>query len=62
MPHSGDGFYYFSVYFLVDSDEFAYFDIQINGNVLCTAQTEQEDTPGDRGQAECSAASYATKG
>ena len=62
MPPGGDGFYYFSVFFFVVADEVAYFDIQINGNVLCTAETEQDDSPTDRGQAACSAAIYATEG
>ena len=62
MPPGGDGFYYFSVFFFVQDGEWAHFDIQINGAVICTAQTEQTDTPGNDGQAVCSAAIYATEG
>ena len=61
MPPGGDGFYYFSAYFLVRYYEYARFDIQINGAVLCTAYTDQQD-PVDDGQAACSAATYATEG
>ena len=62
MPPGEDGFYYFSAYFAVINDKFAYIDIQINGEILCTAYTDQEETPGDDGQAACSAATYANEG
>ena len=62
VPPGGDGFYYFSVFFLVSQYEVAYFDIEINGDVLCTAQTDQGDTLYEEGQAACSAAIYATEG
>ena len=62
MPHGGDGFYYFSAYFLVRNDEYGIFDIRLNEERICTADTEQQDTPGDPGQAACSAAIYATEG
>ena len=61
-PPGGDGFYYFSAYFLVRYDEYGIFDIQMNGERLCTSDTEQHDTPGDPGQAACSSATYATEG
>ena len=61
VPPGGDGFYYFSAYFVVRASEFARFDIQINGAVICTAFTDQTD-PNDNGQAACSAATYATEG
>ena len=62
VPPGGDGFYYFSVFFFVQNGEEGYFDIQINEEVLCTAQTDQTDTPNNEGQAVCSAATYATEG
>ena len=62
VPPGGDGYYYFSVFFLVNSGELAYFDIEINGEVLCTAAADQHDTAFDEGQAACSAATYATEG
>ena len=60
-PLGGDGFYYFSAYFVVRYNEYAVFDIQINGETLCTAYTDQQD-PVDNGQAACSAATYVTEG
>ena len=62
MPSGGDGFYYFSTYLLVASHEWARCSIDINGEVLCTVQTEQTDTPNNPGQAVCTAATYATEG
>ena len=58
----GDGFYYFSVFLIVRNTEWAHFDIQINGETLCTAYTDQGDTPSDPGLAACSAATYASDG
>ena len=62
VPPGGDGFYYFSVFLTVPNNEWGRFDIQINVETLCTAATEQEDTPNDHGQAACSAATYASAG
>ena len=62
VPPGGDGYYYFSVYLLVDSDEWGRFNIEINGQILCTAQTYQLETTNGEGQAACSAAFYATEG
>ena len=61
MPPGGNGFYYFSVYLRLNGNEYGRFDIQINGAVICSAYTEQTDTPFD-GQTACSAAIYATEG
>ena len=49
------------VYLFVPSDEYAYFDIYINGDVLCSVGIDQQDTAIE-GQAACSAATYATEG
>ena len=62
MPPGGDGYYYFSVYFVVTNDEWGLFNIEINGEILCTAYAEQQSTPLDPGQAACNAATYATEG
>ena len=61
MPPGGDGFYYFSAYFVVVYYEFAVLEIHINGAVLCSAYTDQTDVFDD-GHAACSAATYATEG
>ena len=62
VPSGGDGFYYFSTYLLVMADEWAGFDIEINGSSICRAYTEHQDTPNDEGPALCSGVTYATEG
>ena len=62
MPPGGDGYYYFSVYLLVDNGEYARFEMRINGLRVCTAYIDKEESPGDEGQAACSAAYYASAG
>ena len=62
MPPGGDGHYYFSVYIIISSAEFGYFDIEINGDLLCTAFGDQGDMPLDDGSEACNAATYATQG
>ena len=36
VPPGGDGIYYFSTYVLVDEGEIAGFDVELNGDVICT--------------------------
>ena len=55
VPPGGDGFYYFSAYFVVFYYEYARLNIQINGKVICTANADQVEVS-DYGQAACSAA------
>ena len=62
VPPGGDGFYYFSTYLLVDNGEWARCEIRVNGLRLCTAYTDQGDSPGDEGQEACSGAYYASAG
>ena len=62
MPPGGEGYYYFTTYLLVGSADNAAFDIKINGDLLCTAYNELEETPGDPGPATCSVVTYATEG
>ena len=62
MPPGGDGYYYFSVYLHVAHDEFGRFNIEMNGNLLCSASTDEQDTPLDPRQAACSAATFAAEG
>ena len=62
MPPGGDGYYYFSTYLLGNVAEFSLFDIQINGNVLCSVRLDQQQTSGDALQSACSAATYAAQG
>ena len=63
MPPGGDGFYYFSAYFLVWYYESAIFDIQINGETICTAYADRDHSDNAApGPTSCSAATYAAEG
>ena len=62
VPSGGDGFYYFTVSLTVIGGDLAFFDLQINGLTVCTAITDQHETPGDGGNAACSAVTYVTEG
>ena len=62
VPPGGNGFYYFSTFLVVNHDEYGSFEIRINGEILCTAYTEQHDQSFDPGQAACSGAAYVTEG
>ena len=55
VPPGGDGIYYYSVYLLVQDDEYSSFDIELNGDFLCTAYNDQQDTVFEEGPATCSA-------
>ena len=45
MPPGGDGFYYFSVYLLVDDDISVAFDVEINGQLICTVYSDLTESP-----------------
>ena len=62
VPSGGDGFYYFSAYLLGRNGELSNFDLQINGDQLCSIQLEQQETSGDFLQSSCSATTYAAQG
>ena len=36
MPPDGDGFYYFSVFLTGYGHEKSYFDVELNGELICT--------------------------
>ena len=63
VPSGEDGFYYFSAYFTVYPLEYAFFDIQINGETICSARGEKDtSTFTDTIHTSCSAATYAAAG
>ena len=62
MPPGGDGFYYFSTYLTGIFAEFSIFDLQINGDVLCTVNLDQTESSADALQSACTSATYATAG
>ena len=61
MPPGGDGFYYFSVFLNGNGGEDGLFDLEINGEQLCSIELDQQGS-GDEGQASCSAAAYVMAG
>ena len=62
MPPGGDGYYYFSAFFLVNPQRYAIFDIVINGRDLCSARGDTEDATDEETQTGCSATTYAMAG
>ena len=63
VPPGGDGFYFFSVYLLVQADEYGIFDIRFNGDIICEAYSEQDDTTtDDEATTSCSAVASVAEG
>ena len=63
MPPGGDGFYYVFVYLLVDGDQYVDFDVEINGEFICTAYSDLTESPGtDYEATSCGAVTYAIAG
>ena len=61
VPPGGDGFYYFSAFLDGNTGEDGIFDLEINGEQLCSIELDQQGS-GDQGQSSCSAAIYAVEG
>ena len=59
VPPGEDGFYYFSTFLMAQADDFCYFDLEINGERLCTAYSDMVE---DTSPITCSATTYATQG
>ena len=54
MAPGGDGFYYFAIYLTTNSMESASFDVEINGQRLCSAVGElTQISSGDEIMASC---------
>ena len=63
VPPGGDGFYYFSVYLSTVSIESAYFDVEVNGQLLCSAVGElTQMTSGDEIVASCNGIAEVVEG
>ena len=63
VPPGGDGFHYFSVYCTVYYFEYAFFDIQINGETICSAYGETDSsTFSDYVHTTCSVTTYVAEG
>ena len=56
VPPGGDGVYYFSTHLLGQDYEFAYFDMRLNGDNICSTFLDQNDNgAGDAAAGSCSA-------
>ena len=63
MPPGGDGFYYVFVYLHVRGNELVTFDVEINGEFICTALSDLEDSSAsDSETTSCGAVIYAVAG
>ena len=63
VPSGGDGLYYFSVYLSTISNENAYFNVEINGQLLCSAVGEMTDAnSGDAWATSCSGVAEVMEG
>ena len=64
VPPGGDGWYYFFAHFRVFADEYALFNIQLNGNYLCTMVEDDTgvENGDDGGQGACRTVVYAQEG
>ena len=63
VSSGGDGYYYLSVFLTVDGGEYAYFNVEINGERICTAFSDQEESPeNDSKLTSCSGVVYAVEG
>ena len=62
VPPGGEGLYYFSIYLLVDSGERGQFSIRVNGQILCTAYGDDEESSADAPQSTCSLLAQLTEG
>ena len=63
VPSGGDGLYYFSTYLLVFFGETAFFNIRVNGEILCSAWGDEDSNSGsDIPQATCSGLAQLNEG
>ena len=63
VPPGGDGLYYFSVFLTVIQYDYGRFDIQVNGETICTAFGETNaSTFDDTDHGSCSAVTVAAEG
>ena len=55
MPPGGDGVYYFSLYVLVQTGEFAGIDMTLNDDIICSIEPDHSAAGSDYAQGSCSA-------
>ena len=63
MPPGGDGYYYFSAYMRTLGGERSIFDVELNGELICSVTADVQDSnTEDREITTCSGAAYAVEG
>ena len=62
VPPGGDGLYYFSVFFVVNADVRASFDMEVNGEYICTTTADQTENTNNEEPNSCSALYYVMEG
>ena len=63
VPPGGDGFYYFTIFLLTFSAEFAYFNLKINSQVLCSTKIDLDQAAsGDVEGISCSGVAQVMEG
>ena len=61
MPPSGEGYYFFATHFTVIWNEFAYFDLRVSGEVICS-DWEDTETTNDADTGGCTAVVFLQEG
>ena len=63
VPPGGDGFYYFSVFLMVVGAESSLFDVEHNGQLICTVYSDLTESPAsDWEVTSCNAITNAVEG
>ena len=63
MPPGGDGFYYFSVFLMGQGAEIPTFDVELNGEFICTVYSDlTESVASDEEATSCNAIAQAGEG
>ena len=63
VPSGGDGFYYFSSFLTADGGESGYFNVELNGDLICTLTNDlTTSSTTDSEATSCSGVAYVTEG
>ena len=63
VPSGGEGFYYFSAFLIADGGELVIFDVELNGDLICTVFSDLQDSPATDSQlTACNGVAYAVEG
>ena len=62
VPPGGDGYYSWTLYLIGANGENSEYNIEMNGERLCSVRMDQQQTSSDVEQSTCSAIAYAAQG